>query len=363
MMDRINAGSYSIQIGADALGRLEDFARTVNKLKKFILVDANTRIHCLPHLIRHCPSLSQSVVIEVPAGEACKSVETLSYVWQCMLEQGVDRQSCLFICGGGAVCDLGGFAAATYHRGIPCHLIPTSLLAMVDASVGGKTAINLGRVKNPVGIFSMPASVHIDPAFLSTLPTRELRSGLAEIFKHACLSSNLTFPNEHDLRSLHVAEWCEWISSSIAFKQSIVSADPEDKDVRQLLNFGHTLGHALEAVSLSTEDDHLLHGEAIALGMIGEIYLSTQLCGLPQDQAGEMVDWLCTAFRELHWKWSVDELIRHLQHDKKRSESTIHFSLLRQRGEGKVGVSVGLDLVLEAVEYIRQSLARTRTVA
>ncbi|MFZ7106292.1 MAG: 3-dehydroquinate synthase [Bacteroidota bacterium] len=363
MMDRINAGSYSIQIGADALGRLEDFARTVNKLKKFILVDANTRIHCLPHLIRHCPSLSQSVVIEVPAGEACKTVESLSDVWKCMLEQGADRQSCLFICGGGAVCDLGGFAAATYHRGIPCHLIPTSLLAMVDASVGGKTAINLGHVKNPVGIFSMPAGVHIDPAFLSTLPTRELRSGLAEIFKHACLSSGLSFPNNRDLRSLNVTEWSEWIGLSVAYKQSIVAADPEDRDVRQLLNFGHTLGHAIEAVSLSTEDDHLLHGEAIALGMIGEIYLSTLLCGLPQDQAGEMVDWLCTTFHGLHWKWSVDELIRHLQHDKKRSEETVRFSLLKKRGEGRVGVSVGLELVPEAVDYIRQSLARTRTVA
>lgn len=354
-MDQVAAGSQAVFFGSGALADAE----RIHESASFLLVDANTAIHCLPVLLRKVPELGNAVVITVPAGEQCKSVEHLSHVWQSLLNNGADRRSQLFVCGGGAVCDLGGFAAATFHRGISCQLIPTSLLAMVDAAVGGKTAINLGHAKNQVGVFALPEAVYIDPDFLQTLPARELRSGMAEVLKHACLSDSIDLPNGDPFKRTG-DEWTRIIAASVAYKQSVVAMDPEDRGVRQLLNFGHTLGHAIEAASHASGSEPLLHGEAVALGMIGELELSRRYCGLPEDQAAKLVDAVSELFVDIPCEVSLADLIPYLALDKKRSNGKVKFTLLKRKGEGQIGVTVDLDILGESLNFIYRTLESKR---
>jgi 3-dehydroquinate synthase len=361
-MEVVDAGDYSIHIGTDALKALQEKLLQRTATSWFLLVDANTRRDCLPLLLQKCPALQTARVLEVPAGESCKTPEQLTLLWSSLLKAEADRDSELFVCGGGAVCDLGSFAASTYHRGIAVHLIPTSLLSMVDASVGGKTAINLGAVKNPVGTFALPESVYIDPEFLQTLPLRELRSGMAEVFKHACLSDHLPFPAVFGPAFADFNEWTRLITDSVAFKVKVVAGDLHDRGQRQSLNFGHTLGHAIEALSLRRDKVPLLHGEAVALGLVGEIRLSCELAALSARRAEEMLDWLSKQFGDLCWSAPTDDLLGLLRFDKKRAHAEFRFSLLRDKGLAIHGVRVSPEQVRSAFAFVfgfQENLNRT----
>jgi 3-dehydroquinate synthase len=253
----------------------------------FILVDTNTRMVCLPVLQRLADLPDDVKILEVEPGEKSKSFETTIKLWNELAALGADRYSLLICLGGGVICDLGGFVASTYQRGIEFVYIPTSLLAQVDAAIGGKTGINLNQLKNYVGLFSTPKAIFILTEFLQSLPFAELLAGYAEVVKHALLSSEKTFrqltkqfPDQQSIRNCK--EWDPIVSHSVKVKSNVVNSDPTEKGLRKILNFGHTVGHAFESHSLNSGNTTLPHGYAVAMGLIVELCLSVKLSGFPE---------------------------------------------------------------------------------
>ena len=244
----------------------------------WILADENTRRHCLPLFALKTGLPADTNIIEIPAGESHKNLDTCAQIWRAMLDARLDRNALVVNLGGGVTGDIGGFCAATWKRGVDFVQVPTTLLSMTDAAIGGKLGIDFQGVKNTIGVFKNPAAVFVDPVFLQTLPERELRSGLAEVIKHALIgdpalwrriqSDGVTWshPVTHDY-------WIDALRASIAVKVRVVQEDPFEKGLRAILNFGHTVGHALESYYLDTADP-LTHGEAVAIGMICETALS-----------------------------------------------------------------------------------------
>ena len=238
-----------------------------------VLADSNTRRLCLPVFLQKTGLPSGLPVVEIPAGEAHKNLASCAQIWQSLLAEKLDRHALVLNLGGGVVGDMGGFCAATFKRGVAFAQIPTTLLAMTDAAIGGKLGIDFQGVKNMVGVFQHPAAVFCDPAFLQTLPPRELRSGMAEVLKHARIGDPVLWRQLARLRSPGAADWPRILPKSIAVKVRVVRRDPLEKNLRQLLNFGHTIGHAIESRWLETSDP-LTHGEAVAIGMICEQFLA-----------------------------------------------------------------------------------------
>lgn len=251
-----------------------------------VLVDSNTYTHCYPKLEKLLPPHK---IIVIDAGEKHKNLLTCEYIWEQLTDFQFDRKALLINLGGGVIGDMGGFCAATYKRGIDFIQIPTTLLAQVDASIGGKLGIDFQGYKNHIGVFALPKAVIIDTNFLTTLPLRELKSGFAEVLKHCLIADKVMWKklcaivHHVDFQEFreNSFEWNEIVAHSIEIKNKITTLDPEEKGLRKILNFGHTIGHAIESFYLQTEDVEkiLLHGEAIALGMIAESYLSYQ-CNL-----------------------------------------------------------------------------------
>lgn len=240
----------------------------------FILCDTHTKTHCLPRL----PAFSETwASVDIPPGETQKTLATCEYIWQAMFDARLDRKALVINLGGGVIGDMGGFCAATYKRGVDFIQIPTTLLAMTDAAIGGKLGVDFRGIKNAVGVFRNPAAVFVDPAFLQTLPERELRSGFAEVIKHALIGNpelwekirGLPGKNPLTVSAMTAQEWLELLRASIAVKVRVVKEDPLEHGLRALLNFGHTIGHAIESYYLETEDP-LAHGEAVAIGMLCE---------------------------------------------------------------------------------------------
>ncbi|MBK7957891.1 MAG: 3-dehydroquinate synthase [Bacteroidetes bacterium] len=256
---------------------LEDILAQKDYSKILVLVDEHIEANCLPLLFSK-DSLIHFELIKIPSGEEHKTLDTCQLIWDQFNQHHVDRNAVLINLGGGVICDMGGFAASTYKRGIDFINIPTTILAMVDASYGGKTGINFNGIKNNIGVFKNAIETIIHPVFLQTLPFRELRSGWAEIIKHGLIADRDYFARIEpitELTKITEAAWTEIIRTSIQIKSSIVDQDPEEKGIRKILNFGHTIGHAIESASLKT-DQPLLHGEAIAIGMLLEIELSVE---------------------------------------------------------------------------------------
>jgi len=240
----------------------------------FLLTDENTRRHCLPIFLEKTGLSDKVKIAEIPAGENFKTLATCQQIWQQMLDAKLDRRALVVNLGGGVIGDMGGFCAATWKRGVDFVQIPTTLLAMTDAAIGGKLGIDFQGVKNTIGVFRNPAAVFVDTDFLKTLPERELRSGFAEVIKHALIGNE-------DIESLTLSEtlntessWLETLRASIAVKVRIVQEDPLEKGLRAILNFGHTIGHAVESYFLETNEP-LTHGEAVAIGMICESWLAS----------------------------------------------------------------------------------------
>ncbi len=265
-------------------------ARSYSKV--VVLTDVNTREHCLPLIQGALPS--EALHITVPAGEQHKTLETCSTIWTAMTEAVLDRQALVINLGGGVIGDMGGFCASVYKRGVPFLTIPTTLLSQVDASVGGKLGIDFMGFKNHLGVFQLPEIVLIAPAFLDTLPQRELRSGYAEVIKHG-LIRDLAFFRSLPSSNWEKQDWSRVIRHSVSIKKAVVEVDPKEAGLRKILNFGHSIGHAVESFHL-TSSNPLLHGEAIAMGMIAEGFLSFEKIGFSFEELNELSHKLLQVF-------------------------------------------------------------------
>lgn len=299
----------------------------------FFLVDENTHIHCLPILLADLDHISAYEILEIDAGEENKTIETVNNLWLAMAELGADRNTLVINVGGGVLTDMGGFMASTFKRGVKFINIPTTLLAQVDASVGGKNGIDVEGMKNMVGTFNQPEMVLIDPKFLKTLEQRQIKSGLAEMLKHGLIQDRDHWDNLVQLLSHQADDLAPFIMDSIEIKRQVVETDPLEKGVRKILNFGHTIGHAIESESLETEFP-LLHGEAIVIGMIIEAFLAEQKGLLSTEDREE----ICDGFSYLYALSAIDmslfpHLMEWMSHDKKNDKNTINFSLINKIGQ------------------------------
>lgn len=321
----------------------------------FVLVDPHTRTHALPYIQRTL-ALDESHIFEIPSGEEHKTLQTVELIWQQLQRWGATRHSLLLCVGGGMLTDLGGFAAATFKRGIRWVNIPTTLLGMVDASAGGKTGFNYGGLKNEIGLIREPLETVIDTDFLRTLPPRQFLSGFAEMVKHALISSPLELAaiRSFDLNRPDYEQLAELIARSLDIKNYIVDIDPEETGMRQTLNFGHTVGHALEEFSLLHDSDPMLHGYAVMYGMVAELYLSVMQLGFPERDLQAIV----AMMKEYYGKpvcacKDYDELIRLMMHDKKNpSPDQITFTLLHSVGNYRLGCSAVEEEIKQALDFL-----------
>jgi 3-dehydroquinate synthase len=313
----IKADGYSIWIGEDSLSKLD--ISTYSKVA--ILVDENTKKKCLNLL----PTIHGSIIIEIESGEKNKTISTCNLIWKELTHHKFDRNSVLINLGGGVIGDMGGFAAATYKRGIDFIQIPTTLLAMVDASIGGKLGVDFNGLKNQIGLFSNPESVIINPRFLETLPEEELKSGFAEVVKHALITDKDLWQKITN-NPFHNLDWKEIIYTSLQIKNKIVISDPKEKGERKILNFGHTFGHAIESYYLE-KGTPILHGEAIFMGII----LESEISDLTQSEKNEIKNYILSNFA-LPYTPKKSYLHKFLLNDKKNKKEKINFSLLKGIG-------------------------------
>ena len=349
----IHCGRYDVVVGNDAFLQLEKFlGHRYAASRKIILVDAHTRLHCLPLLLDRVPALKDAEVIEMNPGEANKSLQSCEKIWQRLSDLRANRRSLWINLGGGVVCDTGGFAASVFLRGIDFINIPTTLLSMVDSSVGGKTGINFSGLKNQVGTFTRPAGVFISPVWLSTLPEREIKSGFAEMIKHALISSREKWEELSSIRQFDELDWIQAIRESVILKNKIVNADFRDRQLRKTLNFGHTIGHALESVSVKAHADPLKHGEAIALGMIGELYLSGRLLHFPPETSSAIISFLLNHYRHVPVGFEKTEVLERMKSDKKNERGEINFVLLQDIGNPVINQHATDEMIFQALDFI-----------
>jgi 3-dehydroquinate synthase len=353
-LSTIASPNYSIQIGDAALDQLSAFLKKNKFSKIFILVDENSLQHCVPQLVSRVKKLAEAEIIELESGEKNKTIEVCLNVWRVLGELGADRQSLLINLGGGVITDMGGFIAATFKRGIAFVNVPTTLLAQIDASVGGKTGVDLDGLKNEVGMFANPKELFIFPGFLRTLPSRQMLSGFAEALKHGLVADAEYWKK---LISVNVADdvsWDEIILRSIRIKSEIVESDPFETGRRKALNFGHTIGHALESFFLEGGEASLLHGEAIAVGMICESWMSNQLAGLKENELEEITHTLLQLYGPVNVDSMSDHrLIELMRHDKKNENGVIYFTLLDAIGKPVINKKAVAADIIEALSYYR----------
>lgn len=351
-MPVIRSLGYNITIGKDALKKLSAFLRSAKYSSHFIICDENTIQFCLPTLIMNCPGLKNSEIIELESGEESKSLDFSAHIWQTLIENKADKNSLIINLGGGVVSDLGGFCASTYKRGIDFINIPTSLLAMADASVGGKTGIDFAGLKNSIGTFAQPKAVFVYPEFLKTLPQRHYKNGLAEIYKIALVSDKAFWSSLKALKPDHNSE--QILIKSITLKNKIVLKDPFDKGTRKILNFGHTIGHAIESLLLGKLNE-LLHGEAIAIGMLIETHIAFQKKLISKTEFEEIVSSLKKIFEPAKIELSLASILDLLTNDKKTSKNKFRFALINKIGTGKIDVEVNELQVKKAFDHYNTS--------
>lgn len=314
-----------------------------------VLVDENTKQYCYPLLKSY---LKNAYLIEIESGEINKNLKTCHQIWQALTNYNFDRHSLVLNLGGGVIGDMGGFCAATYKRGIEFIQVPTTLLAQVDASVGGKLGIDFEGFKNHIGIFQEPLQVWIYPPFLKTLPKRELLSGLAEIIKHSLIADKNQWEKLAN-QNVEQYDWASFIPQSVAIKSSIVEQDPrETLGIRQALNFGHTVGHAVERFFLGHPKRHLLHGEAVVVGLICEVFLSQQR-GLLSEQELKCIH---AYLHKIYGKVNILEselnlILENVLQDKKNKNRVIKCVLLKGIGNFKTEVEVSAAEVKQSLEY------------
>ncbi|MGA9637388.1 3-dehydroquinate synthase [Flavobacterium sp.] len=316
----------------------------------FIIVDSNTNEFCLPKFLPQIETDLTIEIIEFENGEINKNIETCVQIWNVLTELGGDRKSLVINLGGGVVTDLGGFVASTFKRGIDFINIPTTLLSMVDASVGGKNGVDLGNLKNQIGVFNLPQMVIVDTAYLETVPQNEMRSGLAEMLKHGLIYDKNYWEQFLDLKAIDFDALDELIFRSVEIKNDIVTKDPTEKNLRKALNFGHTLGHAIESYFLENENKTtLLHGEAIAVGMILESYISLHKNLINEAEFNEIKTTLKSIYDDISFEENdIEPILELLIHDKKNEYGTIQFALIEGIGKIIINQTVENELILKA---------------
>ena len=339
-----------------------------------ILTDETTRRLCLP-VVQGFDCLKGAEAITIPPGDANKNMESVCHVWSELQRLGATRHSLMVNLGGGMVTDLGGFAASTFKRGMHFINIPTTLLAMVDASVGGKTGFNYGGLKNEVGVFANADSVHIDTTFLGTLDSGNMLSGYAEMLKHGLISDRQHWEEllRFDMRNpLHGDTLQSLLSRSIDVKRRIVEEDPTERGIRKALNLGHTIGHAFEALSLAGTHTHphtstpphlhrstppLLHGYAVAYGLVCELFLSVVKTGFPVDKMRQTVTFINEHYGRL--PVTCDDypaLLQLMAHDKKNTAGVINFTLLGDIGDIRINQKATAEEITEALDFYRDGM-------
>ncbi len=346
-MEKIITDSYAIEFesGYDSLIKIID-KKKYSKI--FLLVDENTENYCL-NIFKDKTNLSLEL-IRIKSGEENKNIHTCIKIWNSLINRNADRKSLLINLGGGVISDIGGFSANTFNRGIDFVNIPTTLLSIVDASVGGKTGINQNGIKNKVGTFYDPKLVIIDTDYLETLDQRQINSGYCEIFKHSLISKeNSKFEYLSDCNEIDFS--LDIIINSINIKNNFVVEDKYEEKLRKGLNFGHTIGHAIETHFMSS-DKKLLHGEAIAIGIIIEAYLSKMMYGFDVKKVDKIKNHLLTIFPKVKFNFnSINNIIKVMEHDKKNKNKKVNFVLLSEIGKLIFDVNVSNANILKAFEY------------
>ena len=333
---------------ADVVGRIEHD-------RLFVLTDTTTLELCWP-VVSSLPCLESAQMITIGDTDDNKTLDSLVHVWTALQQGGATRHSLLINLGGGMVTDLGGFAASTFKRGFAYINIPTTLLSQVDASVGGKTGINFGGLKNEIGVFNQAASVILSSDFLRTLDLENLLSGYAEMLKHALISDEKSWAEllRFDLETLDYEQLGTLVAKSVAIKEGIVEQDPTEKGLRKALNLGHTAGHAIESLAME-EGRTILHGYAVAYGLICELYLSVVRCNFPKDRLRQTVQFI----RQHYGCFDIDckkyeHIYQLMTHDKKNMGDTINFTLLAGIGDIRINQQATKDEIFEMLDFLRE---------
>lgn len=355
IMQTLKSLDYSITFQDKAYRFLSELITDKSYSKIIVLSDTNTHEFCLPHFLGNLATEVAIEIVEIEPGEIVKNIATCLDVWNVLTDLGADRKSLLVNVGGGVITDLGGFVASTYKRGIDFVNVPTTLLSMVDASIGGKNGVDLGHLKNQIGTITTPVAVCVDVKFLETLDGREIRSGYAEMLKHGLIADANYWTELSNFTNLNLEDLERLIYRSIEIKNNIVSEDLTENGIRKALNFGHTLGHAIESYCLEHENfTTLLHGEAIAIGMILEAHLSFQKGLISKETYLEIKNVLLSIYEPVKFSLEDQKSICELMiHDKKNEYGRVQFVLLNAIGSIKINQEVTIDSISNAfLDYL-----------
>ncbi len=349
--------SYKITHTTTVAETLKQLLATSDYSSLSVLVDENTKQYCLP--IIHASLPSTATIIETKSGESNKNIESATSIWKQLTELEADRHSLLINLGGGLLSDLGGFSASCFMRGIDFVTIPTTLLSQVDASVGGKQAVNLLGLKNQIGLFRSARHVLIDPVFLKTLADEQILSGFAEMLKHGLIHDKAHFTQLQEIgiskpQLISDEVFGDLIQQSVSIKEQIVRADPYEKGIRKALNFGHTFGHAFESF-FNSKGQNITHGHAVILGMICESFLSNKKTKFPLHDLLSLVAFFTTHYplRKIH-RQDYNTLIEWMTHDKKNKSKQINISTLEQIGKVKINQIINNGDIIEALDFYTQ---------
>ncbi len=348
----IKTNNSEIFIGNEVFSVLKEYLRSYQDSKIFILVDDNTLKHCVSEFITQNEQLRNAEILEINSGEENKTIDACIQIWKTLGDYKANRNSLLINLGGGVITDMGGFIASTYKRGIDFINVPTTLLAQVDASVGGKTGVDFQDLKNLIGVFNEAKGVFIYPNFLKTLDKRQMLSGYAEALKHALIMDKAYWKILEEGMLSDVRNWESLISTSVKIKNDIVLTDPNEKNERKLLNFGHTIGHAIESYALKNEGIILYHGEAVVVGMICEAYISNRVMGLSDEELQKIIKTMESLYSHFNFDASdFHQLLGLMKNDKKNERGEINFTLISEIGKGHINQYVSVECILDALNF------------
>jgi 3-dehydroquinate synthase len=336
---------------------LTDFlvANDLNERKVFILADENTSKFCLPFLIERAPILESAEVMEIKAMESSKNLDVVNSIYGNLISSGADRQSLLINLGGGVVSDIGGFVASTFKRGMRYINLPTTLLAQVDAAIGGKTGVNLDHYKNMIGTFYLPELVFVNSSFLNTLGKDQVMSGFAELLKHALIADHDLWEKLERMKELSLPLIKSLVKEGAEIKSRIVASDLHENGARKKLNFGHTVGHALETFAMESFTRNLLHGEAVALGMMCECHISSAMSGLKKGDLDNVARFIARHFKSYELdKMSYHRIIEIISQDKKKDGDKINMTLLKGIGDSVINQNPRSDLIIDSLNFMNR---------
>lgn len=341
----------NIYLGSNSLPKLQAYLQKRSYGSYFIICDEHSLRHCLPALLFHCETLLQAEMIELESGEDSKTMDTCMTIWSTLQDLGADKKSLIINLGGGVITDTGGFVASVYKRGVDFVHIPTTLLAMVDAAIGGKNGVDLNHTKNQLGTIAEPELVVINPEFLSTLSQRQVTNGLAEVIKIALVRDEAFFKKISGFKSLAGCLSEQTISHAVRLKQAVVKQDPHEKGLRKCLNFGHSIGHALESACIEQQMD-VLHGEAVAAGMIMETYMAWQSKRCTKAFLNTVVKAVQKHFAPIVISQKTEALLlQHIRHDKKNEGDDIVLAVAPKAGSFELLRLTSPKPITEAIRF------------